>query len=347
MMIRCPKCGFEQPEEEYCAKCGVHIATYYSSSKQNEQEVSSKTLWNFVSFSSALTFVLIGLFIWNFLASKKNEQIRMRAATPPNNLRFIESNSPEWPQTTQTTLLSIKQETNPESSAQAHPPHFNSSFSQDKENPSSQLKTAAKEETSSSESLKEGLKANHERLGLYWSHFESSRIMNWLEKSLNERQNPLKLNSILSIPLSQELSDALQKSISWEPIETLVATDLEKQSWLWPPPEKKEELDQPSNHSPFGLQVSPLDYDKGWGLAIWYQPIKDESSELVEFPFLKLEKTEQTVAYLIVPKLSKIAPDYKPQGAPKTYLSLLRYLGSKDFLASDEELVILALFKEH
>lgn len=28
MLINCPRCGFEQPKDEYCAKCGVHIPSF-------------------------------------------------------------------------------------------------------------------------------------------------------------------------------------------------------------------------------------------------------------------------------------------------------------------------------
>ncbi|MFK8138887.1 MAG: hypothetical protein AB8E15_11040 [Bdellovibrionales bacterium] len=28
MIINCPKCGFEQPQDEYCANCGVHIPSF-------------------------------------------------------------------------------------------------------------------------------------------------------------------------------------------------------------------------------------------------------------------------------------------------------------------------------
>ena len=43
-MIECPKCGFTQPEDPFCAKCGVDIELYKLKQKNSPQEVARNPL---------------------------------------------------------------------------------------------------------------------------------------------------------------------------------------------------------------------------------------------------------------------------------------------------------------
>jgi len=49
--MECPKCGFQQPEELYCAQCGIHIPSALKRKKRRTQAALAGT---------ALVFVLLG-----------------------------------------------------------------------------------------------------------------------------------------------------------------------------------------------------------------------------------------------------------------------------------------------
>jgi hypothetical protein len=54
MMMSCPKCGFTQPKDQYCAKCGVDMLAY----KPAEPPLSRKLLSNWLVQIAILTVVL-------------------------------------------------------------------------------------------------------------------------------------------------------------------------------------------------------------------------------------------------------------------------------------------------
>lgn len=55
MLIKCPKCNFEQPEDVFCAKCGIHIPSFHAP----EPSLQNKALRS----SSFYVFLLICLAI--------------------------------------------------------------------------------------------------------------------------------------------------------------------------------------------------------------------------------------------------------------------------------------------
>lgn len=63
-MIECPKCHFVQPDDEYCASCGVNMKIY----RQNHK--SSQTLKNLIPY--ALTFCLLAVLIGFLILQFKN-----------------------------------------------------------------------------------------------------------------------------------------------------------------------------------------------------------------------------------------------------------------------------------
>jgi hypothetical protein len=350
MMIRCPKCGFEQPQEEYCAKCGVHIPSYYSSSPQGEQGFSKKSSTPLAYLAGTIALVTLGVSLWSFLSHKKSEQIRMRAANPPKDLRFIDPGiqvtpsgaqaeaSPKEgegnnhiPPTQQTldSIASIKSHESPAPS-KVLPPH---------EPEEQRLDTSLREESSQ--------KAEFPHLELYWSHLSPAQIAEWLDKSEQEGFSPIRLQSLINIPLNQPQVLMIKKASSWELIQELQSSQYNKQTWIWPSGNKPDDNagSTTSSEPPLTLQSGPLEDERGWGLAIWYQAAKDEMLQPLEFPFLKLEQTERITAYLIIPKFMKVLPDYTAQGEPKSYQSLLRYLRSNDFLDTEDEVAFLAILR--
>lgn len=56
MIINCPKCGFEQPKIEYCAKCGVNIDTY----KKKAPALSDRITKNSITYVIFILSILIG-----------------------------------------------------------------------------------------------------------------------------------------------------------------------------------------------------------------------------------------------------------------------------------------------
>ncbi len=44
MLIHCPRCGFSQPKDEYCASCGVNIETYVPRKANSLEKIFSSTL---------------------------------------------------------------------------------------------------------------------------------------------------------------------------------------------------------------------------------------------------------------------------------------------------------------
>ena len=44
MLIHCPRCGFSQPKDEYCASCGVNIETYVPRKASSWEKIFSSTL---------------------------------------------------------------------------------------------------------------------------------------------------------------------------------------------------------------------------------------------------------------------------------------------------------------
>lgn len=59
MMINCPKCGFSQPEDQYCAKCGVDMLSY----RPREKSISEKFLHNTSMQLIALGLVIVVCFM--------------------------------------------------------------------------------------------------------------------------------------------------------------------------------------------------------------------------------------------------------------------------------------------
>lgn len=59
-MINCPKCGFEQPQDEFCAKCGVNMSKFRPPIKSFAQKIKDSLVFRAI----ALTLVIgVGILI--------------------------------------------------------------------------------------------------------------------------------------------------------------------------------------------------------------------------------------------------------------------------------------------
>lgn len=77
-MIQCPKCGFEQPPDTYCANCGVNI--------QRFKKLSSGTHWkksSWIFYSFLILCVAFGGFL--FLQQKQNAKTQSPVTTSELN----------------------------------------------------------------------------------------------------------------------------------------------------------------------------------------------------------------------------------------------------------------------
>lgn len=85
--MECPRCGFQQPEELYCARCGVHLPSAIQSRRR-------KTL--VALMASALAFVLLGATaaIWWF---KQRPGSEPASALPPEERQSIPRIQPPPP----------------------------------------------------------------------------------------------------------------------------------------------------------------------------------------------------------------------------------------------------------
>jgi|GEM_PF-2344645 len=65
--MNCPKCGFYQPEDQYCASCGVDMEKY----QPKEAPVWRRVLGNWIFQLAVLMVVVIGLIISDNMSSEK------------------------------------------------------------------------------------------------------------------------------------------------------------------------------------------------------------------------------------------------------------------------------------
>jgi hypothetical protein len=74
MLINCPKCGFSQPKDRYCANCGVDMENY----RPKSEPILKKILGN-PFLHVAIVFILVFSAIL-FIQQKRREELRSRVA---------------------------------------------------------------------------------------------------------------------------------------------------------------------------------------------------------------------------------------------------------------------------
>lgn len=76
MLINCPKCGFEQPKDQFCASCGVNLNRY----KKRQKPLIDKVLSNANFY--AICLLLITIATSYYLANNWNDDDNHFAFTP-------------------------------------------------------------------------------------------------------------------------------------------------------------------------------------------------------------------------------------------------------------------------
>lgn len=117
MIVNCPKCGFTQPKDRYCANCGVDMQAY----RPKSAPLSSRILKSWI-FQSAVLIVAIGTAL-SFLKLQKDREAQtqeMAFAQPPSALNNSNGESPPPPPPTAATV-SARAPTPPPPVAQASP----------------------------------------------------------------------------------------------------------------------------------------------------------------------------------------------------------------------------------
>lgn len=66
MLIRCPRCGFSQPQDRYCAKCGVDMQSYRPKQQSFAQKIFANPFFHITIFGSLLIYATL------FLVQKKS-----------------------------------------------------------------------------------------------------------------------------------------------------------------------------------------------------------------------------------------------------------------------------------
>lgn len=146
-MMECPKCGFQQPEDEFCAQCGINIEAF-----KNKPLPKAKKLWNKLSVQISLTLVLVTVlstvwYIKNNQPNKTSEElsavwekdITQTSSEPQIQPQETANSNDEQPQPSnsenmqpqelnQTTTPSPQEFVNGQKAAPAHQMEFTSSI---------------------------------------------------------------------------------------------------------------------------------------------------------------------------------------------------------------------------
>lgn len=118
MMVNCPRCGFSQPEDQYCAQCGVDMLNYQPARKPLWRRIAASTIFQVFVLAVVVTLV------FSYAREKRQRELAERIAevesarstqtftrrqaesTPPvEQRRVIASNTPEAQTESQSSTL--------------------------------------------------------------------------------------------------------------------------------------------------------------------------------------------------------------------------------------------------
>ena len=76
MMVNCPKCGFSQPQDQYCAKCGVDMTVFRPVAKPLLSQILGSTIVQIAALA------IVGLAVLFYIRHQNQERARLIAETP-------------------------------------------------------------------------------------------------------------------------------------------------------------------------------------------------------------------------------------------------------------------------
>ncbi|MCH2535210.1 MAG: hypothetical protein MK008_12270 [Bdellovibrionales bacterium] len=130
MMMECPKCGFQQPEDEFCAQCGINIAAF-----KNKPLPKAKKLWNKLSVQISLTLVLITVLstVWYIKNNQPNQTPEQLSAVWEKDISQTSSKPQLEPQ--ETPSNNSEQQPQPEAYENMEPQELNQTATLSREEP--------------------------------------------------------------------------------------------------------------------------------------------------------------------------------------------------------------------
>lgn len=88
MMIECPKCGFRQPDDQFCASCGVNIKTYVHNQQAEGQTKSSHKKSYFILAACTLAGLTLS---WGLINRYKHIKLNDHSTHTTRQAREFES----------------------------------------------------------------------------------------------------------------------------------------------------------------------------------------------------------------------------------------------------------------
>lgn len=94
MLMKCPKCGFVQPEDQFCARCGVDVKNYQTLPSPLLQRVlSHPSVW-------VILFSVTTYFMFEYLRQERSREIEIRADFLKKGPQFVNQPITELDETT-------------------------------------------------------------------------------------------------------------------------------------------------------------------------------------------------------------------------------------------------------
>ncbi len=86
MLINCPRCGFSQPKDQYCASCGVNIEKYVPQKTSLSKKIFSSTL-------SQVAVVIIVTLGTSYYALKTSDEVALQNSRRKNFQQIVSNSS--------------------------------------------------------------------------------------------------------------------------------------------------------------------------------------------------------------------------------------------------------------
>ncbi|MCS6838679.1 MAG: hypothetical protein NZ480_07505 [Bdellovibrionaceae bacterium] len=316
MLIKCPKCGFDQPQDEYCARCGVHIPSFQSQQNQSASASSLTSRWQFWLVLFAL-FISVTVVATHFLKKREIEkrkaslqrgiplsaQISQKRdtehlaqssqASPSPLMKTSENLEPSSPSQ---TSIHAAAETNLPSRPKT-PSHPKMESSPKIEEANRQQAAMATEDKKRPNTLGSSPNQN-QTLKLTSGLIPNTATQHLLEQASRYQLPVIETDSMTQITLNPQLKKLVQPlTTSWLPLKTI---DLEASSLAYQWLEGVEGSEEGFYFALSGqTDISPPRLD----LQLFIQPkLSDEKGELIHFPNAEMEhlNDKNIVGYIVI-----------------------------------------------